>query len=724
MSFFKRLGLAALLVAIASMGWMAPAMAQACPYATLNLATEQSVDADLLCQAAQPWSNRGFQVLVYVTDQASASEDAWFDHLDQVEANAGLRDLSQSDVFARDGLSFAVSTGNPPLWAATVTYGERLYDRPIDRSPRIDDIKYQVQQQIGVDPTLAMSEFLSATYEVNYAVSPVGKITAGLFGLGAVGATVFFLARRRRNLKALQQQLADLQSRVATLLMAGEYLFSGDQPQDMPSYQLFMASGGDRYPNHAQQLEQLLSQCRASLDEAFLIHHQLTQATSTPIVEQIMAWEQLYVQWVGSRPSVMALSDEQLRTLLNPMQMMEQPQGPLAQQFYDLRQQLDGQPLQIKLMFVDPAIESTDGILGYLEDIKRLILRLQTASQEAPKALQRLQDQRSMIPALLAQAQPLDLTPLVTLIDEQLQDAERELHSDRALDALDTCDRIQANLDTMPQIVETIALQRQREAAVQQWMAQGYQYPDYTTYRATLDGAIATLETRIAGGQWEAIAASINTLQLYSETLLKGMEQRVEHHQQLKHQIKTYASRLASQQNLWKRCQDATVPYVQRTAPLYKPHQLTATTVGLTLQTVNQLLDEAHNLHAEVTQTSVAPENLDQAIQAMERLETISQQVEQHLQEINQVASSLRQEEERESSQPLSRTSSSRSSSRSRSSSSYSSRRSSSGSAYSSSRRSSSSSSSRRSSSGGSSRRSSSGGSSRRSSSGGSSRRR
>ncbi|TVQ17498.1 MAG: hypothetical protein EA367_17550 [Leptolyngbya sp. DLM2.Bin15] len=702
------------------MGWMAPAMAQACPYATVRLETERSVDADLLCQAAQPWSNRGFQVLIYVTDQASASEDAWFDHLDQVEANAGLRDLSQNDVFARDGLSFAASTGNPRLWAATVTYGEKLYDRPIDRSPQMDDIKRQVHQQIGIDPTLAMAEFLTATYEVNYAVSPAGKIAAGVFGLGGVGVTAGLLARRRRNVRQLQQQLADLQSRVATLLMAGEYLFSGDQPQNMPSYQLFVASGGDRYPNHAQQLEQLLSQCRASLDEAFLIHHQLTETTSTPIVEQITAWEQLYVQWVGSRPSVMALSDEQLRTLLNPMQMIEQPQGALAQQFYDLRQQLDGRPLQMKLMFVDPEMEHIDGILGYLEDIKRLILRLQTAPQEAPKALQRLQDQRLTLLDRLNPVPGINLTPLVTLIDEQLQNAERELHSDRALDALDTCDRIQANLDTVQQLVEAIALQRQQEATVQQWMAQGYRYPDYTTYRAAMDGAIATLETRIAGGQWEAIAASISTIQLGSETLLKGMEQRVEQHKQLNTQIKTYASRLASQQNRWKRCQEATVPYVQQTAPLYKLHQPTATTVGLTLQTVNQLLGEAQNLHAEVTQTSVAPENLDQAVQAMERLETISQQVEQHLQEINQVASSLRQEEERCTPPAFMFSHESSSYSSSSSSSGSSSRRSSS----SSSRSYSSGSSSRRASSGGSSRRSSSGGSSRRSSSGGSSRRR
>ncbi len=716
MPFFKRLGLAALLVAIASMGWMAPAMAQACPYATLRLETDYLVDANLLCQAAQPWAEKNFRVLIYVTDETPVSEDTWFDWLDAVEVDAGLRDPSQDDLFAENGLSFAASTNSPAFWAVTVTYGEDLYDRPIDRSPKIDEIKRQVEQQIGVDPTLAMAEFLSATYEVNYAVSPIGKIAAGLFGLGGVGATVVVLARRRRNLKQLQQQLADLQSRVATLLMAGEYLFSGTQPQDMPSYQLFMAFGGDRYPNHAQQLEQLLSQCRASLDEAFLIHHQLTQATSTPIVEQITAWEQLYVQWVGSRPSVMALSDEQLRTLLNPMQMLEQPQGGLPQQFYDLRQQLDGRPLQMKLMFVDPAMESTDGILGYLEDIKRLILRLQTAPQEAPKVLQKLQDQRLTLPDLLAQAQPIDLTPLVPLIDEQLQDAERELHNDRALDALDSCDRLQANLDTVQQIVETIALQRQQEATVQQWMAQGYQYPDYTTYRATLDGAIATLETRVAKGEWQAIAASIDTIQLYSETLLKGIEQRVEQHKQLKHQISAYASRMESQQEQRRRCQIRSLPYLRRMVPRSEWYQ--PTTADLKFQAITNLLDEAHNLHAEITQISMAPEHLDQAIQAVERLENILQQVDQGLQEISQMESSLRQQQAQESSQPLSRTSSSRSSSRS--SSSYSSRRSSS----SSSRRSSSSSSSRRSSSGSSSRRSSSGGSSRRSSSGGSSRRR
>ncbi|NEP18737.1 MAG: hypothetical protein F6J97_17860, partial [Leptolyngbya sp. SIO4C1] len=101
----------------------------ACPYATLRLDTAQAVDREAICQAAQAWSDRGYQMLVYLTDRPFSTEDEWFAHLDQVESEAGLRDLSQPDSFEKAGFAIEAQTAaaNGAL-RVSVTYGEALYD--------------------------------------------------------------------------------------------------------------------------------------------------------------------------------------------------------------------------------------------------------------------------------------------------------------------------------------------------------------------------------------------------------------------------------------------------------------------------------------------------------------------------------------------------------------------------------------------------------------------
>lgn len=92
----------ALLVVLAWVFTTGPAQAQtpSCPYATLRLESILAVDVNRVCEAAVPWSERGFRMLIYLTDARDPTENAWFERIDRVEADAGLRDLSQADFIA------------------------------------------------------------------------------------------------------------------------------------------------------------------------------------------------------------------------------------------------------------------------------------------------------------------------------------------------------------------------------------------------------------------------------------------------------------------------------------------------------------------------------------------------------------------------------------------------------------------------------------------------
>lgn len=88
----------------------APALAQAtCPYATLRIETMQPVDPQAICEAARPLAEKNLRILVYLTDQRTSSEEAWFDLIDAVESAEGFRDPNQPDIYALTGITAAVA---------------------------------------------------------------------------------------------------------------------------------------------------------------------------------------------------------------------------------------------------------------------------------------------------------------------------------------------------------------------------------------------------------------------------------------------------------------------------------------------------------------------------------------------------------------------------------------------------------------------------------------
>ncbi|NJN21606.1 MAG: hypothetical protein HC812_11040 [Leptolyngbya sp. RL_3_1] len=389
-----------------------PALAQSCAYAILRLDTQQYVDTDAVCEAARPWSEAGYQVLVYLTDARPASENDWFGQLDAVESEAGLRDLTQGDSFEKAAIALAATTTDLP-YGVSLTYGEALYDSPLDtEAARVEALKRTVRDRLAAqDATWALTTGLQESFTLaDLASAPNAspqslttapeRVDSGggnriLAGGGLVaggGGTVGILVLRRQRRKQLQAQLVTLQSHVANLLMGTEQLLTGGEPENTVSYQLFTEADGERYPDLTHEVVGQLGQARQVLDQAFQVHSQLQDPPvqeQQSLVQKVEAWERLYLTIVGTRDRIQQMSDEDLQTLLNPALILGTTavSAGLTTQLQTIQQHIQNTPLKVKLMRVQPEDTDKEGILGLIERVDATISRLRQAVKDAPQQL-------------------------------------------------------------------------------------------------------------------------------------------------------------------------------------------------------------------------------------------------------------------------------------------------------------------------------------------------
>ena len=475
--------LVALLLALAWLFAPGPVQAQGvtCPYATLRLESRLAVDAKQVCEAAAPWAAKGFRVLVYLTDDRDPSEQAWFARLDRVEAEAGLRDLSQVDFYDRNGLTVAASTDTFPPWGFNITYGETLYGTRLDTADHeYQRLRAEVRELLRQgDPSQALVVGLQQSYRLAYPPppSPWPLLGVGASAAAVIGGTIYW--RRQRRRRQLQNQIQVLQAPVATLLLALEGLLPSDKPEETIFYRLYLISGGERYPQLGSRLLETLQACRQALTQAFWVQGQLSNQTPTTLREleqQVEAWERLYVSLVGSRERLLNLSEEQLQTLLNPVQFLPsdlaEEGGSLLQQLEDLRQQLEGRPLKVELLRVDPSHLDADGILGLIDRVQRELDRLQKAPALLSAKLATLENRLRQAPTGIPTSLRSGLAGLLNQVRSLQQ---------RGLD-LDGLELAEAGIRLLDLL-----------AQLQTWQNQGYRFPRQADDLAQLASALGSL---------------------------------------------------------------------------------------------------------------------------------------------------------------------------------------------------------------------------------------
>lgn len=511
-----------------SFGWLFThgdsAMAQDdCPYATIRIEMETRPNTNAICTAARPLSDAGYRVFVLITDRTFASEAEWFAFLDTAEAEAGLRDPSVEDGFARNGVALEVTTQNAP-WNVVITYGERLFDTPLDDDATIDQLKEVVRRSMveqrpetGVAQALVRVASLLGTVQAStdtpaadaepaspaqeQSSSPWVRWLVGLGLLGGGGALGWKISAplraRRREEARLRAHLQAVQNATATILAALDTLLSGLRPEETALYQMFQAYHGHLYDDLDAEVRDMLRQAQAALRDAFDVYQSLNDAATQrnrSLEEQARDWEMLYLTLVGTDERIRSLTDEQVRELLDPLSITEnQPpeEGRLARQLDALRADLRGKTMRVALQFVEPAEVDQAGILGLIDRVKAHIAHLYRAQQQAPQELADLRARRDALAAAVPDDFVMPVEDLLAPIDEYLTQADDLMRQQRYLDVLDLAEDLDAMLDAAEAFVEAVRLHREHLALVEEAGAEGYRPPDLPNALRAADDALS-----------------------------------------------------------------------------------------------------------------------------------------------------------------------------------------------------------------------------------------
>ncbi|TVP68734.1 MAG: hypothetical protein EA342_04775 [Leptolyngbya sp. LCM1.Bin17] len=519
----------------------------ACPHAILRLEGRQPVDDAAVCEAAQVWADRGYQVLVFLTDTQPHSEADWFDLLDQVEAAAGLRTLSQDDDFERRAIALEVTTATDLPFAVSVTYGEALFPTPLDTDPAaLDDIKRQVRELIADQQTTAALVLgLEATAELA-SIDTSGVVPGALGWLGVGGGVAVMVGgggtiarRRRRRQQRLEAQLKVLQARISNLLMGCEQWLTGPDPEAMVPYQLFAEAGGENYGDLTQQLKAWLRQARQALDQAFEVHATLQEngaQAQQPLAKRVEAWELLYLSFVGRRDRIQAMSDEELQTLLNPVLVLGNPQGlsaGLVQQLEAIQQRVQGSPLKVEITQADPSGVDQEGILGLVEQVDNTISRLREAMIQAPEQLAATDQRRQAFTVPLPPRLGLSSEQVLAGVDTLLAQADQALHQDQLyLRVQDYCQQVDAALEVVAALDPEFQQYDQRVEAVAAIAAQEYRPPLLDQSSQAMDAALGQVQQLLRQGHYDAVPEALSSLRQASHQAHTTATQWRDLHQQ------------------------------------------------------------------------------------------------------------------------------------------------------------------------------------------------
>jgi hypothetical protein len=519
------------LLALATGAASGPAQT-ACAYAILRLETSQPVDAEAICQAAKPWAEEGVQVFVLLTDYTPQNEAEWFDFLDQAEARAGVRDLSLADSFDKNALSLAASTNNLASWGFTITYGEQLYDTPLDSNQAAGQIKAAMRQVLleGRSPEQAFVEGLSSAYRINHPGTPVWVWLALAGGVGLAGtATVAGIARpvlkRNRRRKELIQHLAEVRERVSTLLYACDELLKGASAAETPLYQLFRAYGGENYDDLKVQVQESLRGSQQALQDAFKLRQTLVDPQiqeTRGLEEQVQGWEMIYLTLAGRSDRITNLSDEELRQLFNPLLALDREAADvsLAEQLDDLERELRGKPLKLDLKLADPTQADVEGILGYVDRVKAQLADLREALLEAETSLDEAEADRVEAGKALPESFNIRDDELFAAVDARLDEVELALEARRTLAVIEGAARIRNDIERVMEFVAIVGDHSRRQIEIEAITSQGYRPPQLDGLANDFETGLGEVRRALAEGDFEEVEAQTAGLAQISQQAL------------------------------------------------------------------------------------------------------------------------------------------------------------------------------------------------------------
>ncbi len=554
---------AAVLIPLSTHFFDAPALAQApCPYATLRLESAQPVDPGAICEAARPLAEKGLRILVYLTDQRTNSEEAWFELIDAVEAAEGFRDPNQGDIYARTGITLAASTNTSTLWGINATFGERLFDSRADR--QFDQIRTQIRPFLAAgQPTQAMVTGLTTIYAFNFPPSPLRTLLP-IGAAGLAGGGGWLVWNRKKKRQRLVEQITQLQKLVSTLMLACDELVPKGDPTQAMYYQLFAVMGGEEAKGLTQQLRQWLIQARSALDQAYGIQAHLNSQSETlgrdnltQLEGLVKSWEALYSSVIGSREEILNLSEDQLQTLLSPLNYLPArgSYGALEQKLERLQQHLQSTPLKIKLIYsfeAEDGIDKEASILSVIYQIDTLLDRVSQAETMVPSAVAMLGSQRNSLARQIPAEFPFDTQIIFQKIDDRIQLAQKAIERGRWMLALDACDSAQQGLEGSAVLVEAATAWAGTNQVLEQYRFEGYRISNMIPAFRAAEQAQAQVGGLIGSGQLRDLPIAAVAWSRAVRTLREEAQSLVSVHKSNLDTLQKIKAAVAALDNRWQ----------------------------------------------------------------------------------------------------------------------------------------------------------------------------
>ena len=247
------------------------------------------------------------------------------------------------------------------------TYRLQVYGTGLSGPPQAEQTPISLPTAQPPQPTQSSAPF------------PWGQVLVGILGAGALGFGGYKLTTWAIHRIELKRHLKVLRARTSNLLNACEPLLSGKTPEKTVLYQLFSGYRGEQNAHLRDDVYEWLRRSQAALDDVFDLRRKLVDSKvqgRRSLEQQVYDWEMLYVTLVGNNERILSLTNDELRTLLDPVLVLDREKADvqLTRQLDDIRRELaGGMPLKVELMIVDPTQTDAEGILGYLDLVKARI---------------------------------------------------------------------------------------------------------------------------------------------------------------------------------------------------------------------------------------------------------------------------------------------------------------------------------------------------------------
>ena len=613
-----------------------------------------TLDWEALCEAAQPWSDKGIQVVIYLSNFRPETEDDWYDHLDAAEVALGLISADRTvDNFTPNVLAIEATTGASRNFGTTITFGQALYNTPLDTDTAVSTIKADMLDDLQRERyTDAFVTALAESYAVNYPPPTFGDylVNIAIAGLGVLvvlavlnrffGNRIREWWRLRQNKQVLGKRIEDVQIAFSNLVSVLNGFIEAPTPEESLLYRIYFAAGADKYEDLLETAVARLKESQENLRQIKSDYAQIPQPEDNALEKQLNHLQAVYLRLIGTLADQHNLTDEAIRKEFDIF---------FTESTAAYQEELDSlkTTLQNPLTFTFNTKPKTTTPIGIMDDVLAFqteLDRLRKAQKQAPTAIesirQRMADMEPDLPKLEVAFKDL-FSPIHVL----LQTATEQLENGRYLDVAPIIAEANNGLDLLNELSAIWETHLSRQQKIVDAGAEGFHPPILMTLENELTFTVAPLLESFKKGDYDEAQALLIEFELNSEYAL---EETIEWQSVHQNNIDQFTKAEMMMARLQKYQTEKSIPawdiLTKYTPSNWRDLEETESDTAVSLQRIESQLTQCKTLNAienDVQQFDAADAKLTVLLAQLAHLEFQLETIVYRLEEVQAAESSL-----------------------------------------------------------------------------------